>query len=192
MGRRFAERVAGRQTRVMSEGRAREEASGAGTPVSVLFVCMGNICRSPLAEGVFSSRLASAGLTGRVRVDSAGTHAYHVGEEPDPRAQEAASRRGIDLSGQRARAVEGQDFHRFDYILAMDRHNFQVLNYACPAERRHVLHLLLDFAAQGGETEVPDPYYGEEDGFERALDLIESAAEGLIEHIRSRHLGEGI
>ena len=158
--------------------------------ISVLFVCMGNICRSPTAEGVFVRKVHEAGLGERIRIDSAGTHAYHVGHAPDERMQRAALRRGYDLSTQRARKVEAQDFTRFDYILAMDEDNLAILRQLrasldAASVRAH-LALMMDFAdAEASHPhEVPDPYYGGEAGFERVLDMIEVAAEGLLEAIR--------
>lgn len=153
---------------------------------SILFCCMGNICRSPTAEGVFRALLEQHQLHDQLVVDSAGTHAYHVGEPPDTRAQAAALRRGIDLSRQRARRVASQDFDDFDYILAMDRDNHAILLASCPAEHQHKVHLLLDFAPHLAESEVPDPYYGGANGFDVVLDLIEAAATGLLQEIRRR------
>ena len=154
--------------------------------VNVLFVCMGNICRSPTAHGVFQTLVEREGLAGAIRADSAGTHAYHVGEPPDPRARESAMRRGVDLSTQRARRVQAADFESFDYVLAMDRDNYDILERLCPAGHEHKLRLLLDFAPDLGVHEVPDPYYGGARGFERVLDLVEAAAQGLLADIRSR------
>ncbi|MFO8155582.1 MAG: low molecular weight protein-tyrosine-phosphatase [Thiohalospira sp.] len=154
--------------------------------IRVLFVCLGNICRSPTAQGVFSRIIEEEGLTGRVAIDSAGTHAYHVGKAPDPRAQTAASKRGYDLSPQRARKAEPEDFHAFDYVLAMDRENYQNLKRIAPPGLEDRLHLFLSFDEQGRETEVPDPYYGGDKGFERVLDLIEGASRGLVADIRRR------
>ena len=149
---------------------------------------MGNICRSPLAEGVFARRVGQLGLTGRVHVDSAGTHAFHEGAPPDPRAQVAASRRNIDISAQRARCIAVEDFQTFDYVLAMDRDNFALLTYACPEELTHKVSLLLDFAPKGVRgAEVPDPYFGGPQGFEKVLDLVEQGVEGLLAHIEARH-----
>ncbi len=153
--------------------------------IKVLFVCMGNICRSPLAEGAFSSFLERHRLSESISVDSAGTHDYHVGEPPDPRAQASALRRGMDISHQRARLVQREDFARFDYILAMDRQNYARLEKLSAQEDRHKLKLFLDYAPHLGEGEVPDPYYGGPGGFERVLDMVEEAAQGLLEHIRS-------
>jgi protein-tyrosine phosphatase len=147
---------------------------------SVLFVCMGNICRSPTAEGVFRHHVAEAGLDEGIAVDSAGTHAYHVGEPPDRRAMAAAERRGMSLEGIRARRVADEDFERFDYILAMDEDNYLRLQDQSPPEYHSKLRLFLEFSS-AGEREVPDPYYGGAAGFERVLDLVEDASRGLLE-----------
>lgn len=154
--------------------------------VRVLFVCMGNICRSPLAHGLFEHMVREAGLGEHIQVDSAGTHAYHVGEPPDPRSQETARRRGVDLSGQKARRVSERDFEEFDYVLAMDKDNYLLLQDICPPGRESRLRLFLDFAPELPETEVPDPYYGGASGFERVYDLVEAAARGLLEEIQRR------
>lgn len=156
--------------------------------VRVLMVCMGNICRSPMAQGVFERLVAEAGLAERIEVDSAGTHAYHVGEPPDHRARATADRRGIDLSTQRARQVNVRDFEQFDYLLAMDRQNFAALQHISPAAQAKKVRLFLEFAAEMGEEEVPDPYYGGPTGFERVFDLVEEAGRGLLEEIRRTHL----
>ena len=147
---------------------------------SVLFVCMGNICRSPTAEGVFRFHVEGAGLAEHIEIDSAGTHAYHVGEPADQRARAAAQKRGMSLEGIRARRVSSDDFERFDYILAMDEDNLARLEDEAPPEHRHKLRLFLEFA-ETGEREVPDPYYGGAAGFERVLDLVEAASRGLLE-----------
>ncbi|MCP5370586.1 MAG: low molecular weight phosphotyrosine protein phosphatase [Hyphomicrobiales bacterium] len=149
---------------------------------------MGNICRSPTAEGVFRQVVGRAGLDGRVDVDSAGTHAYHVGEPPDRRSQAVARERGIDLSGQRARKATPADFERFDYVIAMDGHNLRDLQRLCPPGRADRLHRLMDFAPQHRERDVPDPYYGGPLGFDMVFDMIEDASEGLLDHIRIHHL----
>ena len=156
--------------------------------VAVLFVCMGNICRSPTAHGVFRRLVEERGLQHRIHVDSAGTHAYHVGDAPDPRAQKTALGRGIDLSDLRARRLAHGDYQRFDYLLAMDGENFQIMAQHCPPEHMKKLRMFMEFAPGLGIAEVPDPYYGGPSGFDRVLDMIEAAAEGLIEHIRERHL----
>jgi len=150
---------------------------------NVLFVCMGNICRSPTAEGVFRHKVKQANLEEKISIDSAGTHAYHVGNSPDPRAQEAARKRDIDLSQQRARRVSVEDFTKFDYVIAMDESNRDDLLAICPLGYEDRIYLFLDFA-ECEETEVPDPYYGQGRGFEIVLNLVEQAAAGLLEHIR--------
>ncbi len=150
---------------------------------SVLFVCTGNICRSPIAEGVLRTRLTAAGLDGRVEVDSAGTHGYHVGEPPDDRAVARAARRGYDIAGLRARRLAPEDYGRFDLLLAMDRGHLQIMRHLCPPERADRLALFLDFAPEDSGLkgrEVPDPYYGAGDDFERVLDLVEHGCEGLL------------
>lgn len=152
---------------------------------SVLFVCMGNICRSPTAEGVFRRALNEHAPELKIYVDSAGTHAYHIGHEPDPRAQRAAERRGVDLSAQRARRVTPEDFEQFDLIVAMDRLNRVTLEEIGAAEHHDRIRLFLEFAPELGQIDVPDPYYGGSTGFEYVLDLAESASMGLIEHIRA-------
>jgi len=148
----------------------------------ILFVCMGNICRSPSAEGVFRQRLLERNPDLVVEIDSAGTHDYHVGRPPDRRSIEAAARRGIDLSMLRARTVSTEDFGRFDLILAMDRANLALLQQQAPREYRERIRLMMEFAPGSG-SEVPDPYYGGAKGFEEVLDLLEEAAEGLLQAI---------
>jgi protein-tyrosine phosphatase len=155
--------------------------------VKVLFVCMGNICRSPTAQGVFETLVQRENLAQRIKIDSAGTHAYHVGEPPDPRATEAAKRRGVDLTTQRARKVKPEDFLEFDYVLAMDSSNYEALREICHPDYEDRLRLFLDFAPHLGVEDVPDPYYGGPQGFERVLDLIEAASEGLLVAMRTRH-----
>ncbi len=154
--------------------------------VGVLFVCMGNICRSPTAEGMFRHVVAHAGLRERIIVDSAGTHAYHVGEPPDRRSQAAAERRGISLADIRARKVEVADLERFHHVIAMDRLNLYMLEEMRRAEHRAELALFLKYAG-GRDEEVPDPYYGGAAGFERVLDLVEEASRGLLDTLRERH-----
>jgi protein-tyrosine phosphatase len=151
-----------------------------------LFVCMGNICRSPLAQGVFEDVLRREDLEGEVFVDSAGTGRWHIGEPPDSRASDAASLRGLDISAQRARQVRPEDCESFDYVLTMDEENYRAVAALCRGAA--VVRPFLDFAANSPEREVPDPYYGGPDGFERVLDLVEEASEGLLEDIRERHL----
>lgn len=153
--------------------------------VAVLFVCMGNICRSPTAEGVFRQRVEAAGMADWIEIDSAGTHGYHVGEQPDPRSMEFALKRGYDLSNQRSRKVKASDFELFDHVLAMDQHNLGLLEAACPAEHRHKLGLFMQHARRSGALEVPDPYYGGGRGFDLVLDYIEDASDGLLDLLRS-------
>ena len=153
--------------------------------VSVLFVCMGNICRSPTAEGVFRHYVSEAGLAELFEIDSAGTHAYHVGEPPDKRAQQAAARRGFSLEDIRARRVAPEDFERFHHIIAMDQDNLVMLQEQAEGGQREKIRLFLEFAS-GPETEVPDPYYGGATGFERVLDLVEDASRGLLDMLRTR------
>ena len=155
--------------------------------VNVLFVCMGNICRSPTAEGVFSRVVEEAGLLDKVGIDSAGTHAYHVGEPPDPRAQKSALARGVDISQLRARRAIAEDFERFDYVLAMDYDNLEKLQSICEPEHENKLNLFLEYSSHSDVKEVPDPYYGGPLGFERVLDLIEDASNGLLQSILERH-----
>ena len=155
--------------------------------VSVLFVCMGNICRSPTAQGVFERLVADNDLSAVIQIDSAGTHAYHIGERPDERASVAALKRGINLSTQRARRVSPDDFHVFDYVIAMDSSNLEDLASGCPKGHESKLRLFMEFVPELEADEVPDPYYGGATGFERVLDLIELAAAGLLAEIRQQH-----
>lgn len=149
---------------------------------------MGNICRSPTAQGVFERLVDEEGLSHLIEIDSAGTHAYHIGEPPDPRSQQAARRRGIELGGQRARKVAPEDFEHYDYLLAMDRSNLSDLHAICPVGQEHKLKLFLSLAGELDEDEVPDPYYGGGNGFEYVLDLVEQAASALLKEIRERYL----
>jgi len=158
--------------------------------VKVLFVCLGNICRSPIAEGVFRASVMRAGLIEKIQIDSAGTHAYHVGAPPDPRAQETALRRGIDIGALRGRKAVRRDIETFDYVVAMDRENHANLLAICPRGQEHKVRLFLEFAPDRPETEVPDPYYGGADGFERVLDMVEAASRGLLADIRQRYLSK--
>ena len=154
--------------------------------VRVLFVCLGNICRSPIAQGVFENVLRREGLEAEVSVDSAGTGTWHVGEPPDQRAQRSASSRGLDLSTQRARRIAPEDCETFDYVLTMDEENYRAVAALCRGSA--VVRPFLDFAKDTPEREVPDPFYGGPEGFEHVLDLVEEASEGLIEDIREHHL----
>ncbi|SOY85946.1 low molecular weight protein-tyrosine-phosphatase [Cupriavidus taiwanensis] len=154
-------------------------------PYAILMCCMGNICRSPTAEGVLRAKLDAAGLAALVELDSAGTHEYHLGRAPDPRTQRHALQRGYDLSALRARKVGVPDFDRFDLILAMDRENLAGLLRLRP-DAGDKVRLLMSFATRHDADEVPDPYYGEGDGFERVLDYIEDACDGLVAELRRR------
>jgi protein-tyrosine phosphatase len=151
---------------------------------AVLFVCMGNICRSPTAEGVFRHLVREAGLQDRIAIDSAGTHGYHVGAPPDERSQLHARKRGYELAALRARAVEDLDFERFDLILAMDHENLAQLRDDCPPEALPKLRRLMEFAPSGLPDVVADPYYGGQQGFESVLDHVEAACKGLLAHVR--------
>lgn len=155
--------------------------------IRVLFVCLGNICRSPAAHGVMLARLTDEEMLDQVAVDSAGTSGWHIGNPPDPRSQKAALARGVDISDQKARQVSDEDFHSFDYIIAMDQSNLNDLNaiYARAGGTQPQL-FLRDFSTGYDEHEVPDPYYGEEAGFRHVLDLVEDACEGLLADIRKR------
>jgi protein-tyrosine phosphatase len=150
----------------------------------ILFVCMGNICRSPTAEAVFRDYARRHAPDLQLEIDSAGTHDYHVGEPPDPRAVKAASGRGLDLSGLRARQVHEADFERFDLILAMDRLNHAMLLERSAPEHHGRIRLLLEFADAAAGLDVPDPYYGGAKGFDEVLDLVEEAAAGLLAELR--------
>ncbi|GHD46088.1 protein-tyrosine phosphatase [Marinobacter persicus] len=153
--------------------------------IGVLFVCLGNICRSPSAEGVFRQLAEQAGLLEALEIDSCGTGGWHVGKQPDSRAMAAAARRGIDLSGLRARQFEPADLDRFDYIVTMDRANLADVRDVWRQNGGTEPRLFLEFG-RAGAGEVPDPYYGGEDGFEQVLDLIQDASEGLLRDIRER------
>ena len=152
-------------------------------PIRVLFVCMGNICRSPTAEGIFMHLVKEAGLADRIVADSAGTGDWHVGAPPDHRALAAARRRGYDLSALRGRQVQKKDFAHFDYVLAMDEENVRTLKRLAPREHAHKIRLLTDFHSQDAFT-VPDPYAGGPQGFELVLDLVEDSTRGLLQHLR--------
>ncbi len=157
-------------------------------PVKVLFVCLGNICRSPTAHGIFEQRVREAGLQEKILVDSAATGAFHVGNPPDPRTIRAAAARGYDLTGQIARQVRPQDFNEFDFILPMDRMNLGNLKALKPKNFTGHLGLFMEFSKQRQYSQVPDPYSDGPEGFELVLNLVEDAAAGLLEHIRREHL----
>jgi len=158
-------------------------ASAAPRPYGVLFVCMGNICRSPTAHGVFQALVERAGLADRVEVDSAGTHSYHVGAPPDARSQAHALQRGYDLSGQRARQLQAADFERFDLVLVMDWDNLALAEQHCPPGQRRKLRRLAEFFRQHSSPVVPDPYQGAAQGFEEVLDLVEDGCNSLLQHV---------
>ena len=147
---------------------------------SILFVCLGNICRSPTAHGVLEFKLKNAGLENQIEVDSAGTGAYHVGNKPDSRMMKAAKQRGFDLSHLRARAVHQNDYERYSLILAMDLENYQDLMRDCPLEYQDKIKMFLSFASSSATISVPDPYYGGPAGFEEVLDLVEDACNGIL------------
>ena len=153
--------------------------------IKVLFVCMGNICRSPTAEGVFTKLVKDHNLDAHFAIDSAGTHAYHIGNEPDARSQSAALERGIDLSALRARKVVYRDFEDFDFLLAMDDENYSILVNACPVQHQTKIQYFLDYAPHLNERQVPDPYYGGPYGFERVLDMIEEASAGFLKAMQA-------
>lgn len=157
--------------------------------LGVLFVCLGNICRSPTAEAVMARRIADAGLADAVWVDSCGTAAYHIGSPPDRRAQRAGAARGYDLSPLRARQLQADDFSRFDYLLAMDAANLRAIQAIAPRGHRGEIRLLMDCATAPAVREVPDPYYGAGDGFAEVLDLVEQATEGLLGVLQARLTG---
>ena len=152
--------------------------------VKVLFVCMGNICRSPTAEGVFRNMVEKMNIN-HIEIDSAGTHAYHVGQPPDERSMATATSRNIDMSQQRARKVHINDFEEFDYILVMDNDNHQELMQICPQHLQHKVQLFMDYSDNFSETEVPDPYYGGASGFDHVFDLVDDASKGLLKKIES-------
>ena len=153
---------------------------------SVLFLCMGNICRSPTAHGVFRHRVKEAGLDAIVHISSGGTHNYHPGKPPDHRSQHTAAQRGYDLSDLRARQITELDFIRHDLLLAMDWDNLALAEHACPPAMQHKLRRLTEFCQLYDAAVVPDPYYGGEEGFTQVLDLIEDACNGLLDHVRRR------
>lgn len=155
--------------------------------VSVLFVCLGNICRSPTAHGLFRDLVKNSGLESRIYIDSSGTGDWHIGRPPDTRATEHALARGVDISDLRARLVTSSDFDNFDYVLAMDAQNLHDLEQMVPSEFAGHLGLFLEFAANYQENEVPDPYYGGEEGFNLVLDMVEDGCNGLLADISEKH-----
>lgn len=156
--------------------------------IRVVFVCLGNICRSPTAEGVFRDLVAREGLSDQIETDSCGTSGWHHGDPPDSRAREEARRRGIDIEDLKSRETRNSDFTDFDFIIAMDRNNLDTLHVKCPPEYASKIHMFLSFAPDVGVTEVPDPYYGGPDGFSDVFDMIDAASNGLLQHIRDTRL----
>ena len=155
-------------------------------PVKVLFVCMGNICRSPTAHGVFQALVEDHDLGASIQVDSAGTHSYHVGNPPDLRSQATAKARGVDLSGLRARRFESGDFIEFDYLLGMDNANLADMLAIKPDDASTRAQLMLEYSGNFKQREIPDPYFGN-DGFELVFEMIDDAARGLLQEIRRQH-----
>jgi len=154
--------------------------------IKVLFVCMGNICRSPTADAVFRHLVKEAGVDHMIDVDSAGTHAYHIGNPPDDRAQNTALQRGYKMHDLRARAVQPSDFEEFDYILAMDKENLSLLQQRSPQQHINKIQLFMQYSTQASpDAEVPDPYFGGHQGFELVFDMVEEASQGLLEHLRT-------
>lgn len=156
--------------------------------VSVLFVCLGNICRSPTAHAVFRKMVQDHGLADQIEIDSAGTAAYHVGKHPDTRSMEVARNRGIEMLDLRARKVDFGDFYQYDYVLAMDDENYHNLIDIALPEHHEKIQMFLDYTQDYSESEVPDPYYGGPQGFEHVFDLVDSASAGLLAHIKQQHL----
>lgn len=165
---------------------AKREPTSLAMTTKVLFVCMGNICRSPMAEGVLRGMAKQANLEDVVTVHSAGTHNFHIGEAPDKRAQNISAKRGYDLSGQRGRQIQASDFEEYDFILAMDWENLALLQNMAPKSTQHKLQLFMRFATDHESATIPDPYYGGPQGFETVMDYIEDAATGLLEVCKRR------
>ncbi|UQB42975.1 low molecular weight phosphotyrosine protein phosphatase [Thiomicrospira microaerophila] len=155
--------------------------------ISVLFVCMGNICRSPTAHAVFRKLVESEGFQQQISIDSAGTHAYHVGNPPDERSMKTAAKRGIKMHDLRARKVDFSDLIEFDYILAMDGDNLAILEQMAPADLKPKIKLFMSFAEASPHTYVPDPYYGGAEGFDQVFDMVEQASKGLLDHIKQKY-----
>ena len=155
--------------------------------VKVMFVCMGNICRSPTAHGVFRKLVQDEGYSGDIYIESSGTHAYHVGEPPDSRAQQTAHERGIDLSDLRGQRVRSSDFTEFDYILPMDQDNYEILVSSSPKAHQDKIRMFLSFAPAVTANDVPDPYYGGAGGFDQVFDMVEAGSRGLLDDILQKH-----
>lgn len=156
-------------------------------PVSVLFVCLGNICRSPAAQGILEKRIEEAGLQGQIAVDSCGTAAFNVGKSPDERSLSASLRAGYDISGQIARQICDEDYEEFDYIIAMDRINLTNVTAWAPVNYQGEIQLFMHYCKNGGNSQIPDPYYKEADAFDGVIKSLEKAADGLLAHIRKQH-----
>lgn len=156
-------------------------------PVGVLFVCLGNICRSPAAQGILEDRLRKAGLSEQIHVDSCGTAAFNVGKSPDARSQAASLRAGYDISSQIARQICDEDYERYDYIIAMDRINLTNVEAWAPKDYAGEINLFMAYCQNGGNAQIPDPYYKEADAFDGVITALERAADGLLAHIRSKH-----
>lgn len=155
--------------------------------IHVVFVCLGNICRSPAAQGIFEKKVRDAGLADKITVDSCGTAAFNIGKSPDPRSVSAAAKAGYDISQQRARQIDDEDYHRSRYVIAMDRNNLgNVLAWA-PKDFDGEIKLFLDYCQHGGNRQIPDPFYGKEEQFDRVITSLEKAADGLLSHIRAQH-----
>jgi protein-tyrosine phosphatase len=157
--------------------------------MKVLFVCTGNICRSPTAEAVFRAKAAARGLGERVFADSAGTHGYHIGDPPDPRTCDAARRRGYTMTGMSARKVSAQDFRAFDVVVAMDEGHFRQLRRLAPAGTQDKLRLFMELVREATQRDVPDPYYGGPDGFEHVLDIVEAGVDALLDEVEEKLAG---
>ncbi len=162
-------------------------AAAATMPVQVLFVCLGNICRSPAAQGILEQRIADAGLQGAIEVDSCGTAAFNVGKSPDPRSAEAALRAGYDISAQIARQIHDEDYQRFDFIIAMDRINLTNIEAWAPADYAGEMRLFMDYCKHGGNAQIPDPYYKDASEFDAVIKSLERAADGLLAYIKNKY-----
>jgi protein-tyrosine phosphatase len=155
--------------------------------VKVMFVCMGNICRSPTAHGVFRKLVEDEGYADDIYIESSGTHAYHIGEPPDSRAQQTAHERGINLSDLRGQRIKSSDFAEFDYLLPMDQDNYEILLSSSPKEHHGKIKMFLSFAPTLTSREVPDPYYGGPSGFDQVFDMVEAGSRGLLDDIKEKY-----
>ncbi len=155
--------------------------------VNVLFVCLGNICRSPAAQGILEKLVAESGLSAKIRVDSCGTAAFNVGKNPDPRSVEASARHGYDISQQIARQIDDEDYQSHDYVIAMDRINLTNVRAWAPSDYQGEIELLLHYSKRGGNGQVPDPYYADAKKFDAVIETLEKAARGLLDYIIAKH-----